>query len=246
MAENTKIEWCDHTMNFWVGCTKVSPACDHCYAESWAKRTGHPELWAGERRRTTVENWRKPHKWNLERLGINTPRARVFTNSLADFFDNQVPEQWRADAWKTIEATPNLDWLILTKRPQNIHKMLPPGWCDGWTNVWLGTTAENQEEYDRRWPHLLAAKVLIKFVSYEPVLGDLDIGDDTPDWIICGGESGPRARDIEHVERRARHLLPQCRAAGTAFYMKQIGGKRKPFAPIPDDLMVREFPLGCV
>lgn len=245
--ENSKIEWTDHTHNFWVGCQKVSPACDHCYAESWAKRTGHPELWNGERRRTTEANWRKPLKWDhtdgadyLE--GMRISRPRVFTNSLADFFDNQVPEQWRADAWATISATPNLDWLILTKRAQNIHKMLPPGWGDGWPNVWLGTTAENQEEYDRRVPYLNAAPAAVHFVSYEPALGPLhlSIGGHRVDWIIAGGESGPHARQCDVAW--FRELRDDCSHFGIKFFMKQMGGKRKPFLPIPDDLMVREFP----
>ena len=96
MGENTAISWCHHTFNPWVGCTKVSAACDHCYAESWAKRSGHPELWRGARRRTTAENWRQPLKWNRNAEAAGE-RRRVFCASLADVFDNQVPEQWRWD-----------------------------------------------------------------------------------------------------------------------------------------------------
>jgi protein gp37 len=242
MGENSKIEWCDHTMNFWVGCTKVSAACDHCYAESWAKRSGHPELWDGERRRTSPSLWRQPLRWNLDRLGIGNPRARVFTNSLADFFDNQVPSEWRGDAWDIIGKTPNLDWLILTKRPQNIAKMLPAGWNDGlWPNVWLGMTCENQEEYDRRANYLYSVIAPVRFISYEPALGPLVLDEDAPlDWVIAGGESGPNARPIE-VEWFF-NLRDQCARQGIYFFMKQMGGKRKPFEPIPDDLLIREFP----
>lgn len=237
MGENTKIEWCEHTHNFWVGCQKVSPACDHCYAESWAKRSGHPELWDGERRRT--KTWAEPHKWNRRAIA----RPKVFTNSLADFFDNQIPNEWRQDAWRVIDETPNLDWLILTKRPQNIEKMLPDfnGWGSGWPNVWLGMTAENQEEYDRRANHLYKVPAAVRFISYEPALGPLTIGRDAPlDWLIAGGESGPHCRTAKMSW--FEDIRDQCKRQGIFFFMKQIGGKRKPFPEIPTGLMVREFP----
>jgi protein gp37 len=244
MAANSKIEWCHHTMNFWVGCTKVSAACDHCYAEGWAKRTGQAGLWAGERRRTSAANWKQPLKWNREAEATGQ-RARVFSNSLADFFDNQAQPEWRADAWKVIADTPWLDWLLLTKRPQNIRKMLPPDWGDGWPNVWLGTTAENQEEADRRIPHLLATPAAVRFVSAEPLLAPIDFtgttledaiasfkdwgfhyppSDKPPprlDWIITGGESGAHARPM-HPDW-ARSARDQCKAAGTAYFFKQWG-----------------------
>jgi protein gp37 len=246
MGENSKIEWCDHTMNFWVGCTKVSAACDFCYAESWAKRSGHPELWAGERRRTAPANWRQPYKWNAFALAL-TRRARVFTNSLADFFDNQVPDDWRADAWRVIDETRHLDWLILTKRPQNIAKMLPVGWGDGWSHVWLGTTCENQEAADRNIPALLGTPAAVRFVSLEPLLGPINLTrmklgggwydvlggwrdvkerfpgfDEQIDWVIVGGESGPNARP-SHPDW-FRSLRDQCAAADVPFHFKQWGG----------------------
>lgn len=248
MGENSKIEWTDHTFNPWVGCTKVSPACDHCYAESWARRTGQAHLWQGERRRTTGTNWRQPLKWNrdAEAAGV---RRRVFCASLADVFDNQVPSRWRDDLWHRIDQTPHLDWLLLTKRPQNIARMLPgpeigaPKWGDGWPNVWLGTTAENAEEYARRWSHVAAPPAAIRFLSAEPLLGDLgdmDLGRvGAPNWIIAGGESGPGARPM-HPDW-ARSIRDQCAAAGVPFFMKQMTGR----APIPADLMIREMPHGA-
>ena len=146
----TKIEWCDYSFNPWVGCTKVSPGCDHCYAEGWAKRTGQSSLWNGDRRRTSETNWRQPLKWN-KAAASDGRRRRVFCASVADVFDNQVPEQWREDLFKLIAATPDLDWLLLTKRPQNIQRFLPWGPSAApWRNVWLGTTVENQEEMARR------------------------------------------------------------------------------------------------
>ena len=259
MGENTLIEWAHSTFNAWVGCQKISPACDNCYAENWAKRTGQAGLWQGERRRTHEVNWRQPIKWNkaAEAAGV---RHRVFCSSLADVFDNQVPKEWRRDLFGLIRETPSLDWLLLTKRPQNIRKMLPHDWFDGWKNVWLGTTVENRIEADRRIPHLLAVPARVRFLSCEPLLKPIHFSDVTRrsdavqmlgkpalqgiQWVICGGESGPGARPM-HPDW-ARSLRDQCAAAGVAFFMKQMGGKRKPFAPIPDDLMVREFPAdGC-
>lgn len=192
MAENTAIEWADRTFNPWIGCTKVSPACDHCYAESWARRTGQPQLWQGERRRTTASNWQQPLKWNrkAEQTGR---RDRVFCASLADVFDNQVPPEWRADLWSLIGETPHLDWLLLTKRPQNARAMIQAARRDilgspdiedqhvdwPWPNVWLGTTVENQAEADRRIPHLLAVPARVHFLSCEPLLGPVDLTDIT-------------------------------------------------------------------
>jgi protein gp37 len=126
-----------------------------------------------------VANWKQPLKWN--RLGlVNGHRRRVFCASLADVFDNQVPNVWRSDLFELIEMTPNLDWLLLTKRPQNIEKMIWPKWDAGLPeNIWLGTTCENQEEADRRIPHLLAAPVSVRFVSYEPALGPVNFAP----WI---------------------------------------------------------------
>ena len=175
MAENSAIEWCDHTLNPWIGCEKISPGCDHCYAETFARtRMGAPELWQGARRRTAEATWKQAHRWN-HKAAAKSLRYRVFCASLADVFDNQAPEEWRADLWSLICATPNLDWLLLTKRPQNIAKMLPRDWGEGYANVWLGTTVENQVEADRRIPHLLAVPARVRFLSCEPMLGQIDL-----------------------------------------------------------------------
>lgn len=246
MAANTAIEWADHTFNPWWGCTKVSPACDHCYAEALARRTGSGHLWQGERRRTSIVNWQLPLRWNrqAEREGR---RLHVFCASMADVFDNQVPDEWRDDLWRLIEATPHLDWLLLTKRPQNIFKMRPVSFADDppfppwpWPNVWLGTTVENQEEADRRIPHLLSIPAAVRFLSCEPLLGPvelqcvrddptlcgLDVIERRPDkasidWVIAGGESGPGARP-SHPDW-FRSLRDQCAAADVPFFFKQWG-----------------------
>lgn len=242
MGENTKIEWATHTFNPWVGCTKLSPACDYCYAEGWAKRTGSPELWSGERRRTAPANWRQPLKWNAEaaRLGI---RYRVFCASLADVFDNQVPPEWRADLWTLIRATPHLDWMLLTKRPENIRKMLPADWGVGYGNVWLGTTVEDVER--KRRAHVLRCiPACIRFLSCEPLLGPLDLTDvlDGLHLVIAGGESGPKARPM-HPDW-ARAIRDQCAAAGVPFFFKQWGEWVTP-DHLPDNMVGSETPL-CI
>lgn len=253
MGENTAIEWADHTLNPWIGCTKISPACDHCYAEALMKRFGKPHLWAGERERTSEANWKKPLKWNRDAAGMDH-RPRVFCASLADVFDNQVPNAWRDDLWQLIKATPNLDWLLLTKRPQNMVKMLPSDWDLGYPNVWLGTTVENQEEAERRIPHLLAVPARVHFLSCEPLLGALNlmnirVGLNSPlhkagllaehhdhiapliwgrgrhklRWIIAGGESGPGWRLTP--DGAFERLQDDCLRAGVAYFFKQNPGK---------------------
>lgn len=172
-----------YTFNPWIGCTKVSPGCDHCYAENQNGRWNWNAAGWGphaSRRRTSAGYWRQPLKWNREAEASGI-RRKVFCASLADVFDNHgsITSGWHGDLWHLIASTPALDWLLLTKRPQNIAKMLPdgygaPSWGDGWPNVWLGTTAENQEEADRRIPILLNTPAAVRFVSAEPLLGQID------------------------------------------------------------------------
>lgn len=247
MAENSKIEWTDHTFNPWTGCTKVGPACDNCYAEGWAKRSGHVEWGAhGARRRTRT--WGDPVKWDRQ-AEADGVRRKVFCASLADVFDNHrsIAPEWRRDLWQLIEETPHLDWLLLTKRPQNFAKLAPARWIhDGCPpHVWLGTTVENQTEADRRIPHLLSIPARVRFLSCEPLLGPVDlteIGIPKPElratkvidalrgwggapgklhWMICGGESGPGARPMN--PEWARSLRDQCADAGVPFHFKQWG-----------------------
>jgi protein gp37 len=178
VGENTKIEWCDHSWNPWVGCQKISPACDHCYAESWAKRTGSPELWSGHRRRTSAANWRKPPKWNREHYAFfaeHGRRQRVFCASLADVFDNEVEPQWRHDLFSLIHDTPHLDWLLLTKRIGNALKLVDAGVFLELRNIWLGATVVNQDEANRDIPKLLDVPARVRFLSCEPLISPVNL-----------------------------------------------------------------------
>lgn len=188
MSENTKIEWCDHTFNPWTGCMKVSPACDHCYAEGWSKRAGEKVgKWGpgAPRVRTTPANWNLPKRWNVQAdafMAQRGRRQRVFCASLADVFDNAVEPQWRADLFDLIASTPALDWLLLTKRIGNAWKMMADA-CGvsvasarlPLPNVWLGATIVNQEEADRDIPKLLAVPACVRFLSMEPLLGQVNL-----------------------------------------------------------------------
>ena len=194
MAENTKIEWTDHTFNPWEGCQKVGPGCDHCYAETRNARFagGTAINWGpgAPRRRTSASNWALPKRWNARSdtfMAQHGRRQRVFCASLADVFDNAVDPQWRADLFALIAATPNLDWLLLTKRIGNVRGMLAElahgndpdlSLLDMMPlpNVWLGATVVNQEEADRDIPKLLAVPAAKRFLSIEPLLGTIDLG----------------------------------------------------------------------
>ncbi|WP_233869289.1 phage Gp37/Gp68 family protein [Paraburkholderia adhaesiva] len=244
MSEQSSIEWCDATFNPWIGCTKISPACDHCYAEcSTPARTLRVQWGAkAERHRTSSVNWRQPIRWNAQHEAFHAQhghRRRVFCASLADVFDNHVPDDWRADLFDLVAATPNLDWLILTKRIGNVAAMLPYDWTcrrRGWpANVWLGITVVNQGEADRDIPKLLAVPARVRFLSMEPLLGPVSLNADwlSPapfycderdagiDWVIVGGESGPGARPMG--ARWVRELRDQCARTHVPFLFKQWG-----------------------
>lgn len=174
MAENSKIEWTHHTFNPWIGCTKVGPGCNHCYAEALATaRLG--VVWGneGERRRTAPSTWKQPRRWNnrAAKLGV---RERVFCASLADVFDNRADPAVRAELFQLIRETPNLDWLLVTKRIGNAAAMIEA--AGGMPeNVWLGATIVNQEEANRDIPKLLATPASVRFLSMEPLLGPVDL-----------------------------------------------------------------------
>lgn len=300
MGANTKIEWCDHTFNPWFGCTKVSPACAHCYAENETPvrvmRAAGRETWGkgAPRHRTGRDTWRQPRRWSRranDRTCSNGHaypgttanllhgkcyqcgerwedmpwhRPRVFCASMADVFDAEVDPMWLADLLNLIEATPNLDWLLLTKRPElwrarmgavcevDGDNRLAWSWRRGSApaNVWMGTTVEDQARADERIPALLEIPARVRFLSCEPLLGSVDLtaipwaqdpvipgaprtcliptaamirsaGRPAINWVICGGESGTKARPM-HPEW-ARGLRDQCAAAGVPFFFKQWG-----------------------
>lgn len=245
MGAKTRVEWTalrrpdgivvpGHTFNIVWGCEKVSPACTHCYAEAWAKRTGY-DVWGPAkttaRKAMSQDYWKQPLKWNraAEQAG---ERHKVFCSSMADVFEEHptVNEQ-RERLWPLIQATPALDWLLLTKRPEHIERMVPLAWltADGHQhNVWFGFTAENQDYFNRRWAAAqpLAERGYIVFVSAEPLLGPITLPESylalkDRGWLLVGGESGPRARPM--LPQWARSLRDQARSADVAFFFKQWG-----------------------
>lgn len=226
MAENSGIEWTTHTFNPWIGCTKVSPACDHCYAEAWDARF-NGNRWGPHAPRTRTKTWGSPVKWNRQAAETGE-RPRVFCASLADVFDNHrtIDTSWRRELWKLIRDTPNLDWLLLTKRPQNISKMLPDDWAGGYVNVWLGATVENQAAADRIYA-LTKIPARVRFLSMEPLLGHVDLSAHIHrlQWVIAGGESGPQYRPTD--PNWFRNLRDQCAANDVPFLFKQWDGRNQ-------------------
>ena len=253
MAETTGIEWADATANFWIGCTKLSPACDHCYAErDWDHRK-HRVQWGPHGDRSFVKAGeqviRKMQRLSRAFIAARGRKPRVFVNSLSDFADNHrsILPEWREKVWQMARECPDVTLMILTKRPQNLPDYLPDDWGAGYPNVWVGTTAENQTEADRRVSLLLTTSAAVRFLSCEPLLGPVDLecipcngwvikslsgGIYRPygaawerypklDWVIVGGESGPKARPM-HPDW-ARSLRDQCEAAGVPFLFKQWG-----------------------
>jgi protein gp37 len=308
--ENSKIEWCDHTFNPWVGCSRVSPGCEHCYAEAQDKRFGKDRWGKGKlRSRTSNGNWDHVLSWNRgaernmfrqcdvcghrefrkwdsslppgglsccsNKECVSLPetdsfpvRPRVFCASMGDWLDDEVPIEWLADLLELITATPMLDWLLLTKRPENWKKRIQNAKMLGgsisqaiglWeldvppVNVWVGTTVEDQQRADERIPALLQIPARVRFLSCEPLLGTVDLydtdwvdcmGHPNIQWVICGGESGPHAR-LMHPEW-VRDIRDQCRTAKVPFFFKQWGGPRKHVAGAElDGETFRKFPGIC-
>ncbi len=254
MGTLTAISWTDHTFNPWWGCQRVSPGCEHCYAEAFAKRTGN-DVWgkAAPRRFFGDKHWAEPLKWN-RRAEAEGRQHRVFCASMADVFEDRDDlHDERQRLFELIERTPSLTWQLLTKRPENAARLSPWGF-DSWpVNVWLGTTVEDQRRANERIPHLDAIAAEVRFLSCEPLLGGVSLFDagafrfrhgsegyrdfdghwvdgwaegweNAVEWVIVGGESGPKFRPMPLP--CARSLRDQCQMAGVPFFFKQVGGIR--------------------
>jgi len=225
--KDTTISWTDATFNIAWGCRKVSPGCAHCYAERLSARYGFG-VWGprGPRRTFGEAHWNEPLRWNAE-AASQGERRRVFASSMCDVFeDHPTIDAERTKLWPLIDATPSLDWQILTKRPERIRPSLPRDWGEqGRPNVWLGVSIESAE-YVRRADVLRTIPAVVRFVSYEPALGPLAdaLVLSGLDWVIYGGESGARHR--AHEVQWARDLRDKCRRAGVAFFYKQGSGFR--------------------
>lgn len=225
MGKNSKIEWTHHTFNPWWGCVKVSAACKHCYAETWARRVGQ-DVWGARapRRFFSEQHWRQPLQWDAQ-ARTEGERRRVFCASMADVFEGRADlDATRERLWGLIESTPHLDWLLLTKRPERVRELAP--WSLDWPpNIWLGTTVESAR-WLKRVDALAENAAAVRFLSCEPLLGPLSLGPRlaSVDWVIAGGESGGKARPMSPTWVRA--LRDECVAAGVAFHFKQWGNWR--------------------
>jgi protein gp37 len=244
MSEQTGIEWCDHTFNIAWGCMKVSPGCKHCYADSSSRRWGFAVFGPAKttpRRTFGAKHWNDPLRWN-DRAQLAGVRRRVFCSSMCDVFeDHPTIDAEREKLWPLIRATPALDWLLLTKRPERIAVRLPSDWGDGYPNVWLGTSVESQGFAWRAY-ELAEIPAAVRFLSVEPMLSPLNLRDLLPDhgcgggaphancvvcapalhWVIAGSESGAGARPL--ALDWLRDLHDQCADAGVPFFLKQLGG----------------------
>ena len=253
MGKDTGIAWTDHTFNIAWGCMKVSPGCAHCYAETFSKRIGH-DIWGPaattSRRTFGAKHWAEPMAWNAaaKRDGV---RRRVFCSSMCDIFEeHSTIEVELVKLWPLIRATPQLDWQLLTKRPERIAGLLPLDWGRGYQNVWLGTSVESQE-YAERTYDLLAVPAKIHFLSVEPMLGPVYLepyinawherGAGTLDWVIVGGESGPGRRELDVTW--LTDVVRECVTSRLPVFVKQDSGpKPDKQGRIPDEFWIREFP----
>lgn len=269
MGKTTEINWCHHTFNPWRGCVKLSQACASCYASTWAKRTGK-DIWGADKPREMASEsyWRQPLNWDADAREAGE-RRRVFCSSLADVGEDRLDlVKPRERLMRLIRQTQNLDWLLLTKRPENMVPFFnwnivdcrfePGQWP---TNVWVGTTIENQEWADKRLPYLARIKSVVRFVSVEPMLGRIMLQGERDGivynwlveggakWVICGGESGGKARPM-HPDW-ARELRDQCRDNRVPFLFKQWGeygpdqdpGGKRAFALVKSGVMDGPTPM---
>lgn len=237
MGQDTKIEWAHATFNPWMGCQKVSPGCANCYAEEMMDHRYGKVKWGpdGTRVVTSDANWKQPKKWNKQAIEEGV-RHRVFCASLADVFEDRDDlVETRHRLMDLIYLTPQLDWLLLTKRPDIAYY-----WTEKWPlhkNVWIGTSVENQKYANERIPWLLRIPAAKRFLSVEPLLGPLSVmfamntieADTIPDrsysdhlqWVIVGGESGRNSRPMK--SQWVRHIRDECKTMHIPFFFKQWG-----------------------
>lgn len=248
MGQNTAISWTDHTLNFWHGCFKVSPGCQHCYADTLSKRYGR-EIWGPASttpRLLTKTPWKDCLKWDAQARKDGV-RRKVFAMSMGDFYeDHPMVSEWRENAFDILANFTNLDVQLLTKRPENIRRFSPESWLESWpAHVWIGTSIENQATADKRVRDLYHAGIAAtRFLSIEPMLEDIRVPYiEKLHWIIVGGESGPGCRPFQ--TQWAENILAQCLEWDVKFFMKQLGGhpnKRHELSDFPENLRVQEFP----
>ncbi len=263
MGVNTGIAWTGtplpdgtllpgFTFNPWIGCARVSPACAHCYADTLATNRMGLHVWDGKeqapRKLMSEHYWKQPIKWERD-AATSGIRRRVFCASMADVFEEREELGLvRMRLFWLIKATPHLDWLLLTKRPQNAWPYMPAFWDVYPENVWIGTSVENQHWADIRIPALLKVPARVRFLSVEPLLGPVNLAPWLSDphlpmlhWIIVGGESGPKHRPIN--PRWVRDIRDTCEASGAKFFFKQWGGKTpKSGGDLLDGVRYQQFP----
>ncbi len=232
MGENSSISWTDHTFNAWHGCTKIAhpdgSGCDHCYADTLSVRFGRKNLWGKDSDRLAMSDaqWRKPLAWNRDAETAAEP-AFVFCASMGDVFEPRDDLiETRNRLFDLIGETPWLVWLLLTKRPEQMRRLAPESWDDGWpSNVWAGTSVEHQAAAELRIPRLLSVPASRRFLSCEPLLGPIDLSGLRAglDWVIVGGESGAGHRALDLAALGT--LVAQCDAAGLPVWVKQDSGQ---------------------
>lgn len=224
--KNTKIEWCDHTVNFWWGCTELSEACQNCYARAIAKRF-KVDCWGDDKLRhfrfeRAIEEVRKLNASAKRRHVVEM----VFVNSMSDFFDGNVSDGIRLSLWRLFGECENLRFMILTKRAQHFRNHFRTYGSNIPPNVHFGITAEMQERFDERMSALVGLGVRV-FLSCEPLLGAIDISRYAKqiDWVIVGGENAPLEKCRVFDARFADNLLQQAREYCIPFFFKSAGCK---------------------
>lgn len=266
MAANSNIQWTKHTWNPVEGCRKVSQGCKYCYAERLVERFNKPgqpkEKDFSKVRRTSAQTWNFPYKIHKKLTGQEPFTERlVFTCSMSDFFISEADE-WRPEMWRIIRETPNLIYQILTKRPERVLENLPHDWGEGYPNVWIGVSTENQENFDLRVPILLSIPAKVRFLSIEPLIGEIDLTkvmeSNKLDWVIIGGESGNESGKSRYRPCNAswiQYLTAMFQLAGVPVFVKQLGTylakgmglqdkKGGDINEFPEGLRIRQWPKG--